>query len=285
MTTEDLSRENLSGNQLLKANSGKEVRKRAKEDLASQAKNSSGSFFGEEDDGNGLVFPSFDVFPEELRIGPWSLAAKVFLTALVLLVIFSVPMLEMPKIQSTEHKPLYAAVSIYMLLVQAHTVHKYKGWPLVTYTCVSYFLLNLHFLFHALNLPSAAEVLRFSSLAMATVTTTVWWLVLVPILLAVCGPEKYRAFVRMNFSIFLLNEHLFNLPMAFLSHWLLPRKLVFLDFWVATVFATGYLFFYLFVLDANGAHFYIILSPRPWWCIFSYTGILLIYAGLFWAFS
>jgi hypothetical protein len=35
-----------------------------------------------------------------------SLAAKVFLTALVLLVIFSVPMLEMPKIQSTEHKPL-----------------------------------------------------------------------------------------------------------------------------------------------------------------------------------
>ena len=29
----------------------------------------------------------------------------------------------------------YAAVSIYMLLVQAHTVHKYKGWPLVTYTC------------------------------------------------------------------------------------------------------------------------------------------------------
>ena len=42
-------------------------------------------------------------------------------------------------------------------------------------------------------------------------------------------------------GIFLLNEHLFNLPLAFLSHWLLPRKLVFLDFWVATVFATGYL--------------------------------------------
>ena len=35
-----------------------------------------------------------------------SLAAKVFLTALVVLVIFSVPMLAMPTIQSTEHKAL-----------------------------------------------------------------------------------------------------------------------------------------------------------------------------------
>ena len=28
----------------------------------------------------------------------------------------------------------------------------------------------------------------------------VWWLVLVPILLAVCDAEKRRAFARMNFS-------------------------------------------------------------------------------------
>lgn len=38
---------------------------------------------------------------------------------------------------------------------------------------LSYLLLNLHFLFHALQLPNAAEVLRFPSVAMATVTTTV----------------------------------------------------------------------------------------------------------------
>lgn len=36
----------------------------------------------------------------------------------------------------------------------------------------SYFLLNLHFLFHAVDFPLAAELLRFPSLAMATVTTT-----------------------------------------------------------------------------------------------------------------
>ena len=42
-------------------------------------------------------------------------------------------------------------------------------------------------------------------------------------------------------GFFLLNVHLFNLPLALLSHFLLPRQLVFLDFWVATIFAVAYL--------------------------------------------
>ena len=289
MSCDDLSRENLSSEQLVKAESTKEIRKRLQEadDLASKAKNSSGSFFGEEekDEDESSVYPSFDKLPEALRIGPWSPLAKVFLVGLVVLVFGTIPMLQMPDVKPAEGRGLYALLAAYMILVQAHTVYKYKWWPFITYTCLSYLLLNLHFLFHALQLPNAAEVLRFPSVAMATVTTTVWWLVLVPVLLTFSDAKTRMGFVKMNFSFFLLNVHLFNLPLALLSHFLLPRQLVFLDFWVATIFAVAYLFFYLFVLDPKGAHFYIILSPRPWWCIFSCTGILLIYAGLFWVFS
>lgn len=53
--------------------------------------------------------------------------------------------------------------------------------------------------------------------------------------------------------------HLLNFPTALWTHWLLPRTLVFTDFWAAALVATLYLFFYLFVLDRNGVHLYIIL--------------------------
>lgn len=31
----------------------------------------------------------------------------------------------------------YALLAAYMILVQAHTVYKYKWWPFITYTCRS----------------------------------------------------------------------------------------------------------------------------------------------------
>ena len=38
-----------------------------------------------------------------------------------------------------------------------------------------------------------------------------------------------------------MNMHLLNFPLALSSYWLLPRALVFTDFWVATIVAIVYL--------------------------------------------
>ena len=184
-----------------------------------------------------------------------------------------------------------------MTAIIAYTLRTTGLWPFVSYTAISYGLLTLRFTFISLGLLTAAEILRFPVVAMATVTSTVWWLVLplgslvaassknlglhkhiqlshpvdyrpilhpawsrFPIILADAAAENRRAFLRMNFSVFLLNMHLLNLPMALASQWSYSRALCFLDFWVAAVVAMLYLFFYLLVMDANGLHLYIILS-------------------------
>ncbi|CAK9036222.1 unnamed protein product [Durusdinium trenchii] len=290
MARDEFSGENLTIASVHGDSSQEVCRKRSQaevEDIAAKAKSSSGSFFGEEEKSKKeeWVFPAFDVFPETLRLGPWSPLAKVFLVILVSFVLCTLPFLTRPELPSTKWNWTYAAVSAYMIFVQIQSVYKYKWFPLATYTCWSYFLLNLHFLFHAVDFPLAAELLRFPSLAMATVTTTVWWLVLFPVILGFCDSKSRSGFMKLNFSFFLMNMHLLNFPLALSSYWLLPRALVFTDFWVATIVAIVYLFFYLLVLDPNGVHLYIILSPRPWWCVLSYSGILALYAGLFQAFS
>jgi hypothetical protein len=50
--------------------------------------------------------------------------------------------------------------------------------------------------------------------------------------------------------------------MVMLDHLLSPRRLTHNDLWKALVIAVTYMTFYLSVLDKNGFHLYIILSPR-----------------------
>mmetsp|Transcript_9456 Transcript_9456/g.22329 ORF Transcript_9456/g.22329 Transcript_9456/m.22329 type:complete len:290 (-) Transcript_9456:116-985(-) len=260
-----------------------------KEEPKGDGKPQSGNFFGLEWDkpGSSSPWPTFDQFPEHLRVGPWSYSAYIFLVAFVGFVAVSASWAydDLSKLSdaapaSFRIRMLHGAGAIYMTAIIAYTLRTTGLWPFVSYTAISYGLLTLRFTFISLGLLTAAEILRFPVVAMATVTSTVWWLVLFPIILAAAAAKNRRAFLRMNFSVFLLNMHLLNLPMALASQWSYSRALCFLDFWVAAVVAMLYLFFYLLVMDANGLHLYIILSPRPWWCIVSYGGILLLYAQL-----
>ncbi|CAJ1390059.1 unnamed protein product [Effrenium voratum] len=253
----------------------------------------SGFYFGEEqtEKSEDTVYPRFDMFPEHLRIGPWSRLAAPYLPA-------PPPPAGPLQLQRPtagcrpSSKPPAASrpkrcgpVSMYVAGVQAYVGYKFQWWPFLTYTCWSYALLNLHLLLHAVQLPRSAEILRFPVLAMATVTTFVWWLVLVPILVSLTEGKSRKEFIKLNFSFFLVNMHLFNFPLALAGHLLAPRKLVFADFWVAAVIAILYLLFYLLALDPRGVHLYIILTPRQWWCVLCYSGILGLYVGLFWIFS
>lgn len=95
-----------------------------------------------------------------------------------------------------------------------------------------------------------------------------WWLVMTP-------DWSTQSFECPGF--FLLNEHLFNLPLALLSHFLLPRQLVFLDFWVATIFAVAYLHLAYFGSGAGASSLVLVVVPRsvrgrlPHWIISTST--------------
>lgn len=251
--------------------------------------------FGVEDNDSSKPpsgMPDFDMFPEFLRIGPWHPLAKIYLVCFgVGLAWYSGAALESlqslptsaPNASSATLLAVRGVLSLYCALVNVQATRTMGWWPFLSYTMIGYVLLTLRLVLSACGLESLAESLRFPVLTMATITTTVWWMVLVPLMLAFMpqGDGSRKRFLQFNCSAFLVNVHLLNLPTALIDTHLAWRPLVFWDMWVSFLFAFAYVLLYLFVLDANGMHFYIILSPRPWWCVFMYSMVLGIYYGVF----
>jgi len=154
-------------------------------------------------------------------------------------------------------------------------------WPFASYTMISWTLLtvrNLSILFGWFNV---ATVLRFPSLVQNTVTVTIWWLVLVPLIYYMTSPEQREGFTKWNGGFFLVNVHLLNLFIATLDCYLAPRILTMADLWISVLVAFIYLMFYLLILDPKGLHFYVILSPRTHLCMVVHAVVLGLYYGLF----
>jgi len=164
-------------------------------------------------------------------------------------------------------------------------------WPLASYTLTSWNLATLRNLLAFVGglgwavspqFQLAADVVRFPALVGCSITVTVWWLVLVPIIHVYSGtPANRKRFWDFNGSFPLLNLHLFNLPLCATEFLFTGRCLSFFDLWAALAIAYLYVLFYLNVLDANGLHFYIVFTPRTVWCWAPYTIILLSYVGLY----
>eukprot|EP00929_Paragymnodinium_shiwhaense_P123740 TRINITY_DN9798_c0_g1_i1.p1 TRINITY_DN9798_c0_g1~~TRINITY_DN9798_c0_g1_i1.p1 ORF type:complete len:285 (-),score=42.41 TRINITY_DN9798_c0_g1_i1:332-1186(-) len=242
--------------------------------------------------------PSFEIFPEYLRVGPWSVFAYLYLICFGAYLAYGASealgtygsTVVNPVSQAFDEQTVWmirCGLAVYLTGVLVWAMRNFGMMPMVSYTMCGYLLLTLRFQLTALGFHHAAEAVRFPSLVMAWVTTTVWWLILVPIMyVAIPGGDKARRkFIQFNFSWFLLNVHLFNLPLAMLDHMLSWRSLCFFDLWVGMVVAFCYVWFYLLVLDANGWHFYIILSPRKWWCVGSYSLVTAIYVAIYTAFG
>jgi len=239
--------------------------------------------------------PGFDIFPEWLRVGPWSPTAIIFIFCFGIWLLWSgsdavATMPTEPVSDMVDNKLARGSrflAAIYCAFIMARAMRSFGWWPFVSYTMVAYTLLAFRLLASAIGLQFFAEVLRFPVLAMAWVTTTVWWLILVPLILVAMpgGREARWGFVKFNFSPFLINVHLLNLPIAMLDHRTAYRPLRFCDLWVSLLVAYAYMFFYLNVLDKNGIHFYIILSPRPWWCFLVYAAVVGIYVFIYGAFG
>ena len=109
----------------------------------------------------------------------------------------------------------------------------------------------------------------------------VWNCLLQFVIYYLLPPNRRPGFVKFNFQFLLVNIHVLNLPLAFASHFLTPRPLVFFDLWVTGVWMYTYALFYIFVIDARGFHLYPILTPRTHWCFFVYNGILGLLFGVY----
>ncbi|CAK0807476.1 unnamed protein product [Prorocentrum cordatum] len=280
-TLEDSEKEEEEEKEVSAALSEQKTKKRA------PLKRSSSQHLGNMDDS---ALPDFDIYPEYLRIGPWSPVAYVYLACIFAWLLWSsteavsqYSAIRLPEI-SWKARALSGALGCYTVYVHWTAVKAVGWWPYVSYTMCSYSLLSVRFILVALGGGAVAEFIRFPTLAMNSTTTVVWWALIAPaMMLFMPQGNARRKFLEWNFSFFLVNVHLLNLPLALIDHHLTWRPLGLWDIWAGIITAMMYLVFYLNVLDKRGMHFYIILSPRrAWCCVPGYTAVLLVYFLNYW---
>jgi len=234
------------------------------------------------------------LWPKKLRVGQWTFIAKMYLflvlsgTAAMRLYLpknddssFRTPPLD--EQTSQIFRAIGATWGVGVLTWMCKTA---GPWPFLSFTMQSWTLMTARYVLDFLggaNLGSfsefstqISETIRFPALMQNSLTVTVWWLILVPAFMFFTRNDvkKRKAFMTWNFSPFLINVHLLNLPLAAIAHLLKPRILTLHDMWIALVIGLSYLLFYLFILDPLGLHFYIVLSPRTKWSTLVYTIIL-----------
>jgi len=114
---------------------------------------------------------------------------------------------------------------------------------------------------------NVAEWIRFPVACSATITFTVWNVAIMPVIYfyACSTPLQKRNFLKFAFSFTLNNIHILNIVLCCLNcgTWANPpRRLEYMDFYVAMISMLLYMSWYLFVLDRLGVHLYPIFSPR-----------------------
>ena len=232
------------------------------------------------------LLQAIERIPRHLREGYWSPVAILYLFSYFAFLVHTYPF-AMKSIHDIvepqlEHEGslhtfrIFAAV--WGITILAAVLYASGWWPLVSYTITSWNLLWIRMIFAALDMKLIARIFKFPSLVGCTITVTIWWTILVPLIHHLMGDkEKQAGFWKFNTSFLLLNVHLVNLPIAAIEFYFSASKLVFFDLWIALCVAFIYMVFYLGVLDAKGIHLYIILTPRTHLCFISYSLILSIY--------
>ena len=243
---------------------------------------------------------TFEAFPKHLRVGAWSWVAYLYivvvLCALVLSpLLFQIPTLEtlhagssgpsdyLPSSVAAAPRTVSAILSLYMVAVLMYMVRTVGVWPFASYTMISWSFTTLRHLSRAAAVADhIREVIHFPAVATTCVTVLIWWSMIMPAVyfLACRTAESKRRFLAFNARPFLLNVHILNFPLMLVDHLLEPRKFCPTDLWIGLTYGMAYLIFYLLVLDANGAHFYIVFSPRTPLCFIPYTLVLVLHYSI-----
>ena len=182
-------------------------------------------------------------------------------------------------------------VGSYFFLFISFCIYMIGPWPLVSYTISSWNVLTMRYLaayFATLTadptIALLARTLKFPALVMNTITVTVWWGVLVPLIYFLLKSKAEKeGFMKFNFSVFLLHIHGLNLPVAiyeFLassSH----ESLHFYDLYCSICMSFVYMLWYLNILDPAGIQIYIVFTPRTRWSLLTYVTVFTIHLGLY----
>jgi hypothetical protein len=268
-------------------------------------------------DGSFLGF--FDWVPKPLRVGPWSVAAISYLSALYYLTAlvaayyyYDASSLVDARTRSTDsssssstatiaawtapwyyHIAAFGWMNYINYLIFTGSLFGTAAWS--TYTVQSWTLLTLRHGWCAAApywtlARRLADYSRFPAACSATITFCVWNGILAPgVYLWVMKTEKARRdFWSFSTSFRLMNIHVLNIVLVLLNcgHWADPpvRNLEwFPDFYLAVSSAMLYLALYFFVYDRLGFHLYPIFSPRSgfWTVLLVWSVVTLSYLACF----
>ena len=272
-------------------------------------------------DNNGSYNGWFNWLPERLRVGPWHPTAIMFLAVYYCGLFWVRPSLTFPTSKVAVGSPWWwadVATFAWTLLVTIVSWKDYGGkWPyLVSYTGWSWsmlvgragftavgVLLQSEFFFWEIRalgllLAHVGSMLHCPAIVGATVTFTIWNALLFPLLMVVLPLEEPKgdrhgtegtnmfsarpSFLKLNFSFFLVNLHVLNLPLSAVTVIVGAgaRELTSADLWMAFAVMALYSCVYLFGLDRFGLHFYPMFSPRSPLCLVAYCTLFAAYAGI-----
>ncbi|ETO24554.1 hypothetical protein RFI_12599 [Reticulomyxa filosa] len=254
------------------------------------------------DDSHHFLF-AVDSVPKFLRHGPWSPLAYLFLAVMVgyLLFKFSHAYEDFlsnvdPRIDLLESSGIWwrAAIGVYGIVIIILVCHYVGIWPMASFTMMSWSLFTLRYLLGVAYVcyPTVHhtyygyELLRFPALLCNSMTVSIWWLILVPLLvfhMKRTHPHAITPFFKFNRSFVMINIHILNLPLSALDHIVSSRKLIYFDLWIALCIGIIYVCIYLFIMEPKGMHFYhVVLSPRPHWCVLWYTALIALFPMYWW---
>ena len=239
----------------------------------------------------GKLLLLLEKVPKYLREGPWSLMAYFVIFTFVYALLFTFPIV---KDSLSEPSRRLFDVNIFWLqlyrlsmgcycLILVNVLVKNAGYlPLASYTVTSWNLLTMRLLLsfageYSSFLRAASDLFRFPALVGCSITVTIWWSAIVPLIYALSDSKGREDFWKFNWHPMLVNLHLLNLPIVAVEFVLTGAPLTLFDLWLGYLVALLYILFYLNVLDARGLHFYIILTPRTVFCIVPYIVIVLLY--------
>ena len=250
-------------------------------------------------DNNGSYNGWFDWLPIEYRVGYWSPIACLFLVAFYCsMFIYKPTPLQFVSTSVSDDFwwKMDCAVFVWGIFVVCKARYdmgaiagfyiSYTGWSWGILT----FRAGLEAASHALT-TSYPEIsakmavwgssLRFPSAVAAFITFTIWNFVLLPLIYFKSMPpgKKRQDFLKFNFSFFMTNVHMLNLPMALINNVYGSSVRLFTesDLYVGYVVVALYSVLYLFVMDRIGLHFYPIFCPRSHFCGLSFGLVLYLY--------
>jgi len=262
---------------------------------------------------NGSFGSYFDRVPMALRVGPWSVVACCYFAALWYAAILcgcyyfgtSLQQQQDWTLESSSDYPAayslqwwyHAGGCVWMIIISGTILVQsplgYRAWS--TFTVLSWTMLTIrHGLCAALPwypqkaaLLQAVEWMRFPCALSHTVVFCVWNFVLVPFLMQFVmkdDEEKRQNFIKFCTSFRLVNLHVVNMFLCVMNvYWASPpRRLVYVDLYVASVWVLLYMTFYLCALDRLGVHLYPVFSPRNGKMVMaSWTGTIVLFLVTF----